>query len=123
MIAQVNKVIQRLKVKMAVVGFCLVIVLPSFSWALDGADNWRNLSPKERENVLRNYQRWQNLPKQDKEHLQEEWQRWRNLPPDQRDKLRKRYDELHKLSPKEQRQLREQYNGKRSRGRSDRNDE
>ena len=121
MIAQVNRAIRHFKRSIGVLGFCLLILLPSLSWALDGADNWRNLSPKERENVLRNYQRWQNLPPQDKEHLQEEWQRWRSLPPDQRDKLRKRYDDLHKLSPKEQRQLREQFDGKRSR--RDRNNE
>jgi hypothetical protein len=118
MIAQINKLIRRLKLKTAIAGFCLVILLPALGWGLDGADNWRNLSPKERENVLRNYQRWQNLPPQDKEHLQEEWQRWRSLPQDQRDRLRKRYDQL---SPKEQRQLREQFDGKRSR--RDRNDE
>ncbi|MGE5306381.1 MAG: DUF3106 domain-containing protein [Alphaproteobacteria bacterium] len=115
MTVQLNKFIHPFKLKIAVVGFCLVVLLPSLSWALDGADNWRNLSPQERENVLRNYQRWQNLAPQDKEHLQEEWQRWRSLPQDQRDRLRKRYDELHKLSPKEQRQLREQYDRKRSR--------
>ena len=120
MIAQVNKFIRSLKIKIAVIGFGLVILLSSVSWALDGADNWRNLSPKERENVLRNYQRWQNLPPQDKEYLQEEWQRWRSLPPDQRDRLRKRYDQL---SPREQRQLREQFNGKRPRGSNERNGE
>jgi hypothetical protein len=118
MIAQLNKAIRRLKVKIVVTSLCLLTLMPSMSWALDGADNWRNLSPKERENVLRNYQRWQSLPPKDKEYLREEWDHWRSLPPDQRDKLRKRYDEL---TPKEQRQLRDQFNGKRSRG--DRRDE
>lgn len=117
MIVQLNKLIHQFKFKIGVVGFSLFILLPSFGWALDGGDNWRNLSPQERENVLRNYQRWQNLTPQDKEHLQEEWQRWRSLPQDQRDRLRKRYEQL---SPKEQRQLRER-DGKRSR--RDRNNE
>jgi uncharacterized protein DUF3106 len=104
-----NNAIRRLKLKIVVASLCLLTVLPGLSWALDGADNWRNLSPKEREDVLRNYQRWQSLPPKDKEHLREEWDHWRSLPPDQRDKLRRRYDQL---SPKE----REQFNGKRSRG-------
>lgn len=116
MIAQLNKASRVLKINIAVAAFCLVTLLPSFSWALDGADNWRNLSPKERENVLRNYQRWQRLPPKDKEHLREEWDHWRSLPPDQRDRLRRRYDQL---SPKEQRQMRE----KRSRGPRDRGDD
>jgi uncharacterized protein DUF3106 len=114
MFAGRNKAIPRVKQIIVAVIFALALALPSLTWALD--DNWRNLSPKERENVLRNYQRWQSLPPKDKEHLREEWDHWRSLPPDQQDKLRKRYDEL---SPKEQRQLREQFNGKRSRGRDE----
>jgi uncharacterized protein DUF3106 len=58
------------------------------------ADNdWRNLSPKEKDRIQRNYQRWQNLPSQDKEHLREEWNRWQRLPQDRRDRLKQRYDE------------------------------
>lgn len=62
-------------------------------WAAEGRENWRNLSPKEKDKVLRNYQRWQNLPQQDKEHLREEWNRWQSLPQDRRDKLKRRYEE------------------------------
>ena len=120
MTARLKKAVLELKIKAAAAGLCLLILLPSFSWALDGADNWRNLSPKERENVLRNYQRWQSLPQKDKEYLREEWDHWRSLPQDQRDRLRKRYDQL---SPKERRQMREQFNDKRSRGPRDRSDE
>jgi hypothetical protein len=82
---------------------CIVLLLPAFGWARDTGDNWRRLSPKEKENVQRNYQRWQNLPPQDKEHLREEWDRFKNLPPDQRDNLRRRYDELRKQRPGDKR--------------------
>ena len=84
-------------------GLCSVLLLPVFSWARDGGDNWGRLSPQERENVRRNYQRWQNLPPQDKEHLREEWDRFKNLPPDQRDNLRRRYDDLRKRRPNNKR--------------------
>ncbi len=77
----------------------LVMFLPLTTWARDGADNWRNLSPKEKEKVLRNYQHWQTLPPKDKEHLREEWDRWRSLPQDRRDKLRQRYDDLRRSRP------------------------
>ena len=56
-------------------------------------DDWRNLSPKEKDRIQRNYQRWQNLPSQDKEHLREEWNRWQRLPKDRRDRLKQRYDD------------------------------
>ncbi len=117
MFAGANGAIRRVKQIAGIAVFSLLFLLPSLTWALDGGDNWRNLSPKERENVLRNYQRWQRLPPKDKEYLREEWDHWRSLPPDQQDRLRKRYDQL---SPKEQRQLRERFNGKRSRGSNDR---
>ena len=62
-------------------------------WAADNSENWRNLSPKDKDKILRNYQRWQNLPPQDKEHLREEWDRWQRLPQDRRDRLKRRYEE------------------------------
>jgi hypothetical protein len=74
-------------------GFCIFLISPNFVWARDGRDNWRNLSPREKDNVLRNYQRWQNLPPSDKEHLREEWNHWQALPQDRRDQLKQRYEE------------------------------
>ncbi len=60
---------------------------------LAGAADWRNLTPKEKEKIQRNYQRWEKLPPQDKNHLREEWDRYQRLPPDERDRLRQRYDD------------------------------
>jgi len=56
-------------------------------------EDWRSLSPREKERIRRNYQRWENLPSQDKEHLREEWKRWQSLPKDRRERLKQRYDE------------------------------
>jgi len=78
-----------------------VLFLPLAAWAAEGTDNWRNLSPQEKERVLRNYQHWKSLPPKDKEHLQEEWDRWRRLPENRRDKLRERYDDLRRFRPGE----------------------
>ena len=88
-----NKAIRTAKRALASFGLCLFLLLPSSGWARDAGDSWRSLSPREKENVLRNYQRWQNLPPQDKEHLREEWNRWQNLPQDRRDQLKQRYEE------------------------------
>lgn len=83
--------------------FSWVMCFPAGAWALDSGDSWRNLSPKEKEDVRRNYQRWQNLPPRDKERLREEWNRWQNLPQDRRDKLRQRYDDLQRRDGKNSR--------------------
>ena len=74
--------------------WALGLLLLLASGPVSAADNdWRNLSPREKDRVRQNYQRWQNLPSQDKEHLREEWNRWQRLPKDQRDRLKQRYDE------------------------------
>ena len=58
-----------------------------------GAAEWRNLSPKEKDKIQRNYQRWEKLPPQDKNHLREEWDRYQRLPPDERERIKQRYDD------------------------------
>jgi hypothetical protein len=84
-----------MKMKRIVLSVCFLLVLLSSAavGAADNSENWRNLSPKDKDKVLRNYQRWQNLPPQDKEHLREEWDRWQRLPQDRRDRLKRRYEE------------------------------
>ena len=72
--------------------FGLIVLLGAGS-ASAASDDWRNLTPKEKDRVLRNYQRWQNLPSQDIDHLREEWNRWRDLPEDRRERLKQRYNE------------------------------
>lgn len=55
-------------------------------------DNWRKLSPKEKDKIIRNYERWEKLPPQDKDHLREEWNRWQRMPQDQRDHIKQRFN-------------------------------
>ena len=93
--------VSRLKNLIAALSLCLFVLQPMFGWALDDGDKWRNLSPRERENVLKNYRRWQNLPPQDKEHLREQWDRWQNLPKDRRDQLKNRYEDLRRRKNKD----------------------
>jgi hypothetical protein len=84
----------KLKKITATLALCLALFQSTLAFAAEDSDRWRNLSPRERENVLKNYQRWKNLPPQDKEHLREEWNRWQNLPKDRREQLRDRYEDL-----------------------------
>jgi hypothetical protein len=61
--------------------------------AIAANDNWRNLSPKEKDKVIRNYERWKNFRRRTKRHLREEWNRFQRLPQDRRDRLKQRYDD------------------------------
>jgi Protein of unknown function (DUF3106) len=61
--------------------------------ATAASDNWRYLTPTEKDRVIQNYQRWQKLPPQDKEHLRDEWNRWQRLPSDERERIKQRYDQ------------------------------
>ena len=85
-----------LKRTLIVCGICGILWSPLAAWALDGNETWRDLSPKEREHIQRNYRRWQNLSPRDKEHLRDEWDRWQNLPRNRRDQLKRRYEDLHR---------------------------
>lgn len=87
-----ERIIQMKRIILSILFFSWLLA-PVAGWAADSGENWRNLSPKEKDKVLRNYQRWQNLPPQDKEHLREEWDRWQRLPQDRRDNLKRRYEE------------------------------
>ena len=85
---------EAMKRMLSALALSFLLLTPSSTWARDDSGRWRDLSPRDRENILRNYQRWQNLPQQDKEHLREEWDRFKSLPQDRRENLRRRYDEL-----------------------------
>jgi Protein of unknown function (DUF3106) len=61
--------------------------------SLAARDDWRNLSPQDKERVRRNIDRWEKLPPQDKDRVREEYDHWRRLPKDQRERIKQRYDE------------------------------
>jgi hypothetical protein len=70
----------------------LFLLLAAHS-AFAAAADWRNLTPKEKDRIQRNYQHWEKLPPQDKDHLRDEWNRYQRLPQDEREKIKQRYDE------------------------------
>jgi Protein of unknown function (DUF3106) len=57
------------------------------------AEDWRNLSPKDRERVRENIDRWQKLPPRDKDRVRDARKYYEGLPKDQREQIRQRYDE------------------------------
>lgn len=97
--ARSNRAIRVLKGTLGLLAVYLLLLLPTAGWTRDSGDQWGRLSPKDKENIQRNYQRWQTLPQQDKQHLREEWNRYQSLPPDQQEQLRRRYDEQRRQRP------------------------
>ena len=79
--------------KRTIAAAVLGLFLGANAGPVGAADNWFNLTPKEKERVRRNIDRWEKLPSQDKERLREEWDRWKKLPPDRRDQIRQRFDQ------------------------------
>ena len=57
------------------------------------AEDWRNLSPTDRERVRENLDRWKKLPPRDKDRVRDARKYYEGLPKDQRDQIRQRYDE------------------------------
>lgn len=112
-----------LKRTLSAIVLCSLLSSPAAGWGLDAADSWRNLTPREKENVQRNYQRWQSLPPKDKERLREQWDHWRSLPQDKRERLRRRYDDLQKPPRDEPKNPRAPQSGGRSRWSDDQRNE
>jgi hypothetical protein len=81
-----------MKARNTVAGIFGLSLLLSSQGLMAASDNWRNLTPPEKDKVLQNYQRWEKLPPQDKEHLRDEWNRWQRLPKDERERIKQRYD-------------------------------
>jgi phage-related tail protein len=73
------------------------IVLGSFllltAELTSAAEDWRNLSPRERERVRQNIDRWEKLPPRDKDRVRDARKYYEGLPKDQRDQIRQRYDD------------------------------
>ncbi len=73
------------------------------------AQSWEELSPRERGEALRNYQRFQQLPPEQRESVERNYQRWRQLPPQEKERIRGNYREYQKMSPQERRDFQRRY--------------
>ena len=84
----------------------LLLLMPAASWA---QVPWGRMTPEEKAQVERNYQRWQSLPPSEQERLRREWQYWQKLPPDRRQQLRENFQGFRNLPPQEAEQWREKW--------------
>ena len=73
------------------------------------AQNWRELSPGERYDTLRNYRQHERLPEDGRRDVEQRYQRWQQMSPDERDRVRQNYERLQQLPPQERDRLNRKY--------------
>jgi hypothetical protein len=67
------------------------------------AQGWRDLSPKERGEALRNYERFQKMPPDQRREVERNYDRWQTLPRREKERLRSNYQRYRDLPPEERR--------------------
>lgn len=73
------------------------------------AQNWRELSPSERYNALRNYRQHERLPEDSRRDVERRYERWQQMSPDERERVRQNYERLQQLPPQERDRLNRKY--------------
>ena len=80
------------------------------------AQNWRELSPGERYDTLRNYQQHERLPEDGRRDVERRYERWQQMSPDDRDRVRQNYQRMQQLPPHERDRLHRKYEKWRQQG-------
>jgi hypothetical protein len=80
------------------------------------AQNWRELSPGERYETLRNYRQHERLPEDSQRDIEKRYQRWQHMSPDERARIRQNYERMQQLPPKERERLQQKYEKWRQQG-------
>jgi Protein of unknown function (DUF3106) len=103
-------VLALLMVVMSVVAPSGVMAFPTL------AQNWRELSPGERYDTLRNYQEHERLPEDSQREIEKRYERWQRMSPDERERIRQNYERMQQLSPRERDRLQRKYEKWRQQG-------
>jgi hypothetical protein len=94
-------------------GWCLVCTAAFTARAAMGfpllAQNWRDLSPRERYDAMQNYQRHEQLPAERQQDIEKRYEQWRNLPPDERARVRQNYERYKQMPPQERERFERKY--------------
>jgi hypothetical protein len=73
------------------------------------AQRWDEMSPRERGEAMRNYERYRRLPPERQRAVEENYERWQRLPPPEKDRIRGNYRRYRELSPEERRDFDRRY--------------
>jgi hypothetical protein len=66
---------------------------------------WQDLSPRERGEAYRNYQRFQKMPPEQRRQVERNYDRWQKLPPQEKERLRSNYRQYREMPPERRREL------------------
>jgi len=77
--------------------------------AVASAQDWRQLSPQQRYDVLRNYWQYERLPEDQQKAVDQGYERWRRMPEDERAKVRENFERLRNLPPDERERFERRY--------------
>jgi len=73
------------------------------------AQNWRELSPGERYETLRNYRQHERLPEDSQRDIEKRYERWQQMSPDERERIRQNYQRLQQMPPQERDRIQRKY--------------
>ena len=73
------------------------------------AQNWRELSPGERYDTLKNYQQHERLPEDGRRDVEKRYERWQQMSPAERDHIRQNYERFQQLPPQERALIQQKY--------------
>jgi hypothetical protein len=73
------------------------------------AQNWRDLSPRERYDAMQNYRQHEQLPPDRQQDMERRYEQWRNLPPDERARVRQNYERFRQMPPQERERFERKY--------------
>jgi hypothetical protein len=81
------------------------LISPAFA----RAENWKDYSPSERYEALRNFRRHQERPRDAQRDVEQKYQRWQHMPEGERDKIRRNYERYRDMPPGERDQFDRKY--------------
>jgi hypothetical protein len=94
----------------ALTGVLILVAAPGVARASPLlAQNWRELSPGERYETLRNYRQHERLPEDSRRDIERRYERWQRMSPDERDRIRQNYERLRHMPPPERDRLQRKY--------------
>ncbi len=68
-------------------------------------DRWQQLSPAQRQEILRRYEEFQQLPAAEQQRIRQQYQRFQDMSPEGRQQVLERHRRLQEMPPEQREQL------------------
>jgi len=74
-----------------------------------GAQEWRDMSPKQRYDAMQNYWDYEKRPEPERQQMEEQYQQFQALPPADQERVRKNYERWQNLPDADRRRFERKY--------------